>query len=113
MDHQDTRTCDLLVEPSEPQLQGLGIKKPKTLEMEQREPGPRSLARGQLICLQLGVRSRVLELGIWSRSYSVMWEVVWYVWGFKVYLVWVPLHMPLVLPLIPAAAKSVLSQVFC
>lgn len=30
-----------------------------------------------------------------------MWEVVWYMWGFKVYLVWVPLNMPLVLPLMP------------
>lgn len=39
-----------------------------------------------------------------------MWEVVWYVWGFKVYLVWVPLNMPLVLPLIPAVAKGILAR---
>lgn len=27
MDHWDTRACDLLVEPSEPRLQGLGLRK--------------------------------------------------------------------------------------
>lgn len=51
MDHWNTKACDLLVEPSEPQLQGLGSKRPKTLEMEQREPGSRSLPCGQLIFL--------------------------------------------------------------
>lgn len=36
-----------------------------------------------------------------------MWEVIWYVWGFKVYLVGAPLNMLLVLPLIPAMAKGI------
>lgn len=73
MGHWDTRACHLLVEPREqPPLQGLGSKRPKTLEMEQREPSPgfNSMWAADL-SLQLGVRTRVSEPGTWSRSYSV------------------------------------------
>lgn len=40
-----------------------------------------------------------------------MWEVIWYVWGFKVYVVGAPLNLPLVLPLIPAVAKGICSGI--
>lgn len=51
MDHWDIKACGLLVDPGEPQLLRLNSKGPKTLNMEQRQPGSRSLTWGQLIFL--------------------------------------------------------------